>query len=233
MKFPELRNVLHTEGNDVTEGAFNVAVSMLPDRIKDWKDPKLVELLKIMGSGDSPLIHDAQADSNLELFNLPKTVFICSKACCRREVRSFDPRGDNKTKWSFDYPEYRVDACQVVERAIIAAGRDPNATTTYEMDKLDARFYCRDYPRGPNLITIKKNKCATHVAEQPPSEFTGWIRVFETKTAKVIQIEYNNAQSPEDRLRLKVHVKAVRSNHNVTASDSTDTNELMESYADL
>ncbi|KAG8847531.1 hypothetical protein FRB96_001578 [Tulasnella sp. 330] len=196
-------DIVELEGNEqVTEEDFHVATTPLHDLVSDWRKAKMTELLKFIASSGGPLVPDVSSDSDLAVLSLAKTFFGCKKpspgsggniltlddlgrhSCCRTTAH-MDTRPFIGNPASFN---------QSFDR------RDPNTTTTAGMDELDARFYSRDYPKGPNLARNWRN-CAAQTTEHPLSNFNERTRPSPANATKIIEHEHADPKSPANRLK--------------------------------
>ncbi|KAG8892324.1 hypothetical protein FRC01_014226, partial [Tulasnella sp. 417] len=159
---PAIRSVIQNEGDDVSPSMFDDAFDGLPAFFDEWRKERRIELAKILlDSTNSP--EDPVAAEKEGILLLATSVFTT----CTRWSR-FDP--EDSTHWmgtmhahlsepgryhpclgnhklTFEpmrciqaVPQSSARARQLVE----AAGLDPNTATLLDMDKADARFWCKD-----------------------------------------------------------------------------------------
>ncbi|KAG8881538.1 hypothetical protein FRB98_004254 [Tulasnella sp. 332] len=237
---PPFRDIIQAGGNaKVTAKDFANAVAMLPGLVKDWRRSRLVRLLKAISNGGGQPVPDKPSNSDLEILKLAKTLFKCRSsgkiwAWGNLEDHSCTSRVQHRRRFGIECLKYDIKASELVESLIIVAGRDPNTTTTEDMDELDARFYCDKCPKGVGLARSWRN-CAAHVAEHRLTEFTGWTLLSPAETEMIIQHELNDTGNPPNRLGCaycaeegNTSILAAQhlatnacqgGNHNVTAAD--------------
>ncbi|KAG8876287.1 hypothetical protein FRB97_004301 [Tulasnella sp. 331] len=228
---PPFRDIIQAGGNaKVTAKDFANAVAMLPGLVKDWRRSRLVRLLKAISNGGGQPVPDKPSNSDLEILKLAKTLFKCRSsgkiwAWGNLEDHSCTSRVQHRRRFGIECLKYDIKASELVESLIIVAGRDPNTTTTEDMDELDARFYCDKCPKGVGLARSWRNCVrvaylhsfvnhglweltdlfvyltqAAHVAEHRLTEFTGWTLLSPAETEMIIQHELNDTGNPPNRL---------------------------------
>ncbi|KAG9023860.1 hypothetical protein FRB95_012392 [Tulasnella sp. JGI-2019a] len=199
---------------------FEGALEGVEEWVEEWRIEKRTEILEIMVSAGAVAISDPLTEHDFARLKLATTMFSCT---CRISIRYRDIEatpgglmcfkllgrhhrtcGNKAFPWNTECFKYSADAEEMIRQLVIAVGRNPETTTTDQMDELNARFYCQGCPKWDRLARSWRN-CAAHFEDHPLTTFQGWLVVPPEDAAKVIRHETSNRSDYRIRIKCLLH----------------------------
>ncbi|KAG8973475.1 hypothetical protein FRC05_008749 [Tulasnella sp. 425] len=214
---PVIKEVIRSEGDDVSPTIFDDVFKTLPDFFDEWRRERRIDLAKLLLESQATpgdVIPDAAAAEKAGILLLATSAF---SSCVpwsnndRPSVHWMNMINQHFLENTSSHPAtgprrahyeelrcIRVDP-ETIEKAkelVLAVGLDPNTATQLDMDEVDARFWCKDCSVVKSRkIKVARNwrNCIIHLGFHTDAE--------EWKDWEVL--------SPEDRKTIENREKAV------------------------
>lgn len=149
--------VVHHESDDELDIASfaTVLADAVPIEVHAWRMSKMRTLLDLLPYNLSSPFSDYD-DPDVSRFYLATTCFTCCHRTDFRKLGEFlymvslpvQPccKPKEQDVWDLSCLQYNEDIAGIVGQLVFAAGLDPITTTVDDLQKREARFYCRGCP---------------------------------------------------------------------------------------